>query len=275
MKNLTGVFARCCALGLLLVLGGCATISPEECNEGLWYERGLHDGSRGVTEGHIYKIAQACQQYGAQVDTEAWLAGREQGLESYCTPENAFRIGRVGGAYHGVCAFFGDDAFLRELYRGRSFYEREHYARDPYYGYSRYRGYADGYWVYDPFLRTRVYYSYYPNTLYRRGDTDTGADANQGAETPPTNPGDEPLPDDGEPGTDQSRPWPGERPRQEPVPERNTEVRRSGATGTRSVEPRTSSRSSTRSRPRMEPRKSAAPPPSRRRGSKESESQLR
>lgn len=105
---------------LPVVFAGCAVISENECRSGLWYERGLQDGARGRGQPLVYQLAQKCQEYGVRVDTDAWLAGHEQGVEQYCTPENGFYQGRRGSNYEGVCAGPTADLFMAEYQRGLS-----------------------------------------------------------------------------------------------------------------------------------------------------------
>ncbi|MFC6633161.1 DUF2799 domain-containing protein [Microbulbifer taiwanensis] len=103
---------------LPLLLAGCAVVSEEECQAGLWYERGLQDGARGRGQSLVYEIAQRCQEYGARVDSEAWLRGHEEGVEQFCTPENGYYQGRRGNSYEGVCTGPTADLFMVEYRRG-------------------------------------------------------------------------------------------------------------------------------------------------------------
>lgn len=107
------------------LLSGCALVSEEECQAGLWYERGLQDGARGRGQSLVYEIAQKCQEYGARVDTEAWLRGHEEGVEQFCTPENGYYQGRRGNSYEGVCTGPTADLFMTEYQRGLADYQVE------------------------------------------------------------------------------------------------------------------------------------------------------
>ncbi|WP_237057116.1 DUF2799 domain-containing protein [Microbulbifer sediminum] len=114
------------AMALLpVLLPGCAVISEEQCRAGNWYELGVQDGSRGVGQAKVYEMAQECQQYGARVDSDAWLRGHEEGVEEYCTAENGYVEGRRGRDYQGVCTGPTADLFLREYQRGLALYRVE------------------------------------------------------------------------------------------------------------------------------------------------------
>ncbi|WHI45414.1 DUF2799 domain-containing protein [Microbulbifer sp. VAAF005] len=115
---------------LVLGLSGCAVISEEECRAGLWYERGLQDGARGRSQSLVYDIAQECDSYDMHVDSDAWLQGHEEGVETYCTAENGYHQGRRGRNYQGVCTGPTADLFLQNYERGLAEYRIEqHYQR--------------------------------------------------------------------------------------------------------------------------------------------------
>ena len=112
-------------LGGIGVMNGCAVISEEECQAGLWYERGIQDGSRGRSQAHVYQLAQKCHEYGLRADTEAWMRGHEEGVEQFCTPENGFIQGRRGRNYEGVCTGPTADLFLANYQQGLAVYRAE------------------------------------------------------------------------------------------------------------------------------------------------------
>lgn len=112
-------------LTLPLLLAGCAVVSEEECQAGLWYERGLQDGARGRGQALVYEIAQKCREYGVRVDSDAWLRGHEEGVEQFCTPENGYIQGRRGHGYEGVCTGPTADLFMGEYRRGLADYRVE------------------------------------------------------------------------------------------------------------------------------------------------------
>ncbi|WP_295803857.1 DUF2799 domain-containing protein [uncultured Microbulbifer sp.] len=116
------------AAAVLIAVGGingCAVISEEECQAGLWYERGIQDGARGRSQATVYQIAQKCHEYGVRTDTEAWMRGHEEGVEQYCTPENGFVQGRNGRNYEGVCTGPTADLFLANYQQGLAVYQAE------------------------------------------------------------------------------------------------------------------------------------------------------
>jgi hypothetical protein len=100
MKS-TGLFAV-----LLLVvagLGGCASMSGDECLASDWEAIGYEDGARGYTSDHLGQYRKACAKHGVTPDFADYQAGREQGLVEYCQPGRAFNVGVNGGRYNGVC----------------------------------------------------------------------------------------------------------------------------------------------------------------------------
>ncbi|MFD1218270.1 DUF2799 domain-containing protein [Microbulbifer celer] len=110
---------------VLVFANGCAVISEDECQAGLWYERGIEDGARGRSQATVYEIAQKCHEYGVRVDTSDWMRGHEEGVEQYCTPENGFIQGRNGRDYEGVCTGPTADLFMSHYQQGLVVYQAE------------------------------------------------------------------------------------------------------------------------------------------------------
>jgi len=111
-----GTAWRLAALAIMaLALGGCASLSEKECRAGDWYAIGQRDGAAGRTEDYVGEHSAACQQFGVTPDHDRWLAGREKGLERFCTARNGYSVGSVGGRYDGVC-FAGAEIEFRRGY---------------------------------------------------------------------------------------------------------------------------------------------------------------
>lgn len=114
-------------LGLIgvLALGGCATLSKEECLISDWYELGAQDGAAGYSSERLLEHRQACAEYRIRPDREAYRAGWEEGIGDYCTPQRGFSEGRKGGSYTGVCPPSLERAFVRQYQIGRELYQQE------------------------------------------------------------------------------------------------------------------------------------------------------
>jgi hypothetical protein len=101
------MLARLSRLALLpffgLVLASCATMSPEECKVADWTQIGERDGLDGRTLAQLNDRTEDCAKVGVSVNAQAYQRGREQGLRSYCRPDNALRVGLSGGFYAGFC----------------------------------------------------------------------------------------------------------------------------------------------------------------------------
>jgi hypothetical protein len=102
-----------------LLQAGCASLSKSECRSADWYDIGVRDGAAGRHEEYVIEHAQACERVGVAPDRERWLAGRERGLERYCTASSGYRVGLAGGSYNDVCFANGEHEFLRGLEVGR------------------------------------------------------------------------------------------------------------------------------------------------------------
>lgn len=111
-----------------LVLSGCATLSPAECQTTNWQALGKTDGARGALPSYIQKHTQACRKIGVTPHLAQWEAGRKEGLKDYCTEFNAYVVGRDGRALSPVCGFVGREKLMQMEQRfeeGRRVYRLE------------------------------------------------------------------------------------------------------------------------------------------------------
>lgn len=109
---------------LLLALAGCAGgMSKEECLYADWRAIGYEDGAHGRDASAIGSRRVACADK-AQVtpDMEAYLAGRERGLDQFCRPANGFDYGSSGYSYTGACASRNESAFVAAYEKGLTLY---------------------------------------------------------------------------------------------------------------------------------------------------------
>lgn len=105
------------------LLGGCASLSKDECRSASWVDIGIRDGADGRPEEYLIHHTTACARVGVQPDREAWLAGRERGLERFCVPQRAFRIGEYGGGFESaLCLGYDEDRLIEAYEKGRDVY---------------------------------------------------------------------------------------------------------------------------------------------------------
>jgi hypothetical protein len=104
----------------MLLLNGCASISKNECLSANWEDVGIRDGANGQPEEYLIRHSTACAKVGVTPDRSAWLKGRERGLERFCVPQRAYRIGESGGGFDvGICRNFDEERLLGAYERGR------------------------------------------------------------------------------------------------------------------------------------------------------------
>lgn len=108
---------------LVAILSGCATMTPEQCQQASWMDVGLRDGLDGQPMSTLDERITDCKKVGVVVDTGRYVTGREQGLQTYCRLDNAITIGLSGGAYGGVCPPMIDAEFRRLYGKGFAVYE--------------------------------------------------------------------------------------------------------------------------------------------------------
>ena len=116
--------AQAAVIGLLMtVLSGCATLSEGECKTADWHEIGRQDGANGFTRARLHKHSEACSKFNVQPQPDRYFAGREVGLERYCTPRKGFDEGREGNHYRDVCPAELERAFLTAFRKGETIHK--------------------------------------------------------------------------------------------------------------------------------------------------------
>jgi hypothetical protein len=108
---------------LLALLAGCASLDKDECRTADWYAVGLEDGARGRAVDRLGDHRRACAAHGVTPDTGRYLAGRGEGLKSFCTYERGYSHGRAGQAYSGACPKELAGGFMAGYQRGRELHE--------------------------------------------------------------------------------------------------------------------------------------------------------
>jgi uncharacterized protein DUF2799 len=85
------------------IVSGCASLDRSECLNANWYAIGLEDGARGRPLERLGDHRRACAEHKIAPDAERYVAGRNEGLKSFCTYERGFSQGRSGQTYAGSC----------------------------------------------------------------------------------------------------------------------------------------------------------------------------
>lgn len=107
---------------VLMGLGGCASMSADECLTVDWTAIGYEDGSRGYTADRLGNHRKACAKHGVTPDFAAYQQGHSQGIEAFCQPGRAFKFGEHGGSYQGVCPVHLESEFLDAYHAGHKLY---------------------------------------------------------------------------------------------------------------------------------------------------------
>jgi hypothetical protein len=110
------------AVVALFGLGGCASMSADECMTVDWTSIGYEDGSRGYTADRIGSHRKACAKHGVTADLAAYRSGHAQGVEAFCQPGRGFSYGTNGGNYNGICPADMEPEFLEAYNAGHKLY---------------------------------------------------------------------------------------------------------------------------------------------------------
>lgn len=97
----------------LLALAGCATLSREQCLQGDWHQIGVSDGQQGRPFSRLDDHRSACRDTPVPVNEEGYRAGRNVGLQTYCTAASGYRRGSAGDRYANVCPAASEARFLQ------------------------------------------------------------------------------------------------------------------------------------------------------------------
>ncbi len=98
-------------------------MTQEECLTADWTTVGYVDGTQGKQSAYIDRHREACAKHGVTPDLSLYLEGREDGLTVYCEPLNAFRVGKGGREYLGVCPPESEQEFLAAYSEGNELYQ--------------------------------------------------------------------------------------------------------------------------------------------------------
>jgi hypothetical protein len=99
-----------------------ATVSESQCAAGDWQTIGYRDGAIGYRSTRLLAHQDACVQHGVIPDRNEYMLGWEQGIQEFCDPNNAFRVGNTGARHNNVCPPDQRDDFLESYKEGRSLY---------------------------------------------------------------------------------------------------------------------------------------------------------
>jgi hypothetical protein len=94
-----------------------------QCLKADWYAIGLEDGARGQPLERLGAHRRACAEHAVAPDAERYVAGRNEGLKSFCTYERGFSQGRAGHAYGAVCPASMAAGFQSGYQLGRELWE--------------------------------------------------------------------------------------------------------------------------------------------------------
>lgn len=99
----SGVSKALGGLAVVLLVASCSNLTEDQCTAGNWEQIGLDDGLAGRGGNQFWQNRLRCAGIGGGADKAAWYAGNADGLAQYCSPENAYELGRTGGRIEAVC----------------------------------------------------------------------------------------------------------------------------------------------------------------------------
>ena len=83
-----------------------------------WDAVGYRDGNEGQPMHWIGRYSRHCAVEGRAFDRDAYLSGRQRGLENFCQPAMAYAAGAAGERYLGACPRELEPAYLDAFVAG-------------------------------------------------------------------------------------------------------------------------------------------------------------
>lgn len=117
------MMSRYLLLALPLGLLACDPISEDQCRFGDWTGIGLEDGQKGRPASILQEYTEICGALGISPERSIYLAARQEGLKTYCTPRTAYEVGRRGNKLSPVCTGEQVNAMLPAYDRGLAYFE--------------------------------------------------------------------------------------------------------------------------------------------------------
>ena len=111
--------------GLAMMMGGCASLSKDQCKTVEWGQQGERDAFDGYARERLEEHARACGDYGVRPDRDAYFTGYQQGLLRFCRPQRGFDFGRADHTYRNTCPVELDAAFQNGYRAGKALYAEE------------------------------------------------------------------------------------------------------------------------------------------------------
>ena len=103
---------------------GCThyTLTQSECEHADWFRIGVEDGISGHSKDRAQRHEVACERFSIGVDKIIYNKGHDQGVVTFCNPQNGYRVGIRGDEYQYVCPKDSEPAFLAEYKKGYQIY---------------------------------------------------------------------------------------------------------------------------------------------------------
>jgi len=105
---------------LALIVGGCASITAQDCLNADWRAAGYQDGAKGEKETRVEFYQQACSKFSVAVDSSTYSKGYADGILAYCLPGSGNQAGLKGKEYKGVCPADLEAGFLPAYEHGKN-----------------------------------------------------------------------------------------------------------------------------------------------------------
>ncbi len=99
MSRLITIIVLVCSLFIV----GCAGMSKKDCTTADWYNTGLQDGRAGYPSNRMSNYVASCAEHDIGIDQSQYLAGHDDGIRTYCQPDNAYQVGLRGRSLPQVC----------------------------------------------------------------------------------------------------------------------------------------------------------------------------
>lgn len=95
-----GIF---CLVACMALSTGCTIITKHTCHNLDLYDMGLNDALAGQEKADMYPQIERCRKVDIHLKAANYAAGYVSGLNQYCQPNHAYRLGTSGVEFHSIC----------------------------------------------------------------------------------------------------------------------------------------------------------------------------
>lgn len=118
MRNHIALCLLLSSIGTILLSGCTPQMNIEQCQNTDWYQLGVSDGTSGKPKRNLEQESTNCAALGLKTVESSYTQGWKNGIQAFCQPKHALRLGQTGQDVGSTCSSFRGTAFETAYSRG-------------------------------------------------------------------------------------------------------------------------------------------------------------